>query len=494
MKSLSFKSGRSMSKYLISSVIFVFLLSAVTTPAFAQDDQSIVALKQMGKAFAGIAEKASPAVVWVTAEKKVNAGQLRQSPFSDQFPDDDFFKFFFGRPAPNRPGPRQHDYTQKAQASGFIVASDGYILTNNHVVADAEKITVNLTDDREFEATIVGTDPESEVAVIKIDANNLPTLAMGDSDTLEVGEWVLAIGTPFGLTHSVTAGIVSAKGRSGLGLADYENFIQTDAAINMGNSGGPLINLDGKAVGINTAIVGSQGNIGIGLAIPINMAKAVYDQLVESGKVVRGFLGVNIQDLTPKLADSFGLKDVKGVLIPSVNKDSAADKAGIKQGDIIVKFDGKDVKEANELRRRVAMLKPGTKVDVVVLRDGKEQTIKVELGEKPKNGEMGAGESATQNKLGLAVQNLTDELAERLGYKDLGGVVVSQVEPDSLANTAGIRQGMLIMEVNRKPVKNTKDFDEAIEQAVKEGSVVFLINNGNNGQYYVAIKLPKEKP
>ena len=429
------------SSFLKSMIVVLFL---ATAPVFAEDRSDIDILRKMGKAFASIAEKASPAVVGLRSERSVT----QQSPFDEPFDPfgDDFFEYFFRRQMPRQHQPRR----QLAQGSGFIISADGYILTNNHLVGESEKITVTLNDGREFEAKVIGTDPDSDVAVIKIDANNLPYLETADSDKLEVGEWILAIGNPFGLAHTVTAGIVSAKGRSGVGISTYEDFIQTDAAINPGNSGGPLLNLDCKVVGINTAIISrSGGNMGIGFAIPINLAKNVYEQLVESGTVTRGYLGVNIQDLTPELAKSFGLKDAKGVLIPNVTADSAAEKAGMKQGDIIVELDGVPIEKTKDLLNRVAMLKPGTKVEVVVLREGERKTLTVELGTRPKAEQAAAIRSDILDQLGITVQNLTPETAEHFGYKDETGVIVTNVEQGSLADFGGIVPGTLIVEVNR---------------------------------------------
>lgn len=480
--------------FLISSAFIIFFVTAVPLPA--QDTESIRALRQMGKAFAQIAEKASPAVVGIKAESLVAVSDrsysLRQWPFGDPF-EDDFFDQFFRRRSPHSRRPESQPKSRRvAQGSGFIVSADGYILTNNHVVANADTIKVKLADEREFEAKVIGTDPESEIAVIKIDANNLPTIEMADSDTLEVGEWVLAIGNPFGLSHTVTAGIVSAKGRSNVGLATYEDFIQTDAAINPGNSGGPLINLDGKVVGINTAIIGSGGNIGIGFAVPIDMAKAVYEDLIEGGAVVRGFLGVVPSDLTKAMADYFGLKDTKGVILNEVTEDSAADKAGLKQGDIIIEFNGKSVQKADKFRKQVAMLKPGTKVKVIVLREGDKKELTVELGERPAPQQLAAASRPeVLEQLGLTVRNLTDELAGRFGYEGLRGVVVTDVEAGSLAAFAGIRTGTLIMEVNRQPVKNTKEFNKAIKKATEKKSILLLIRDENHTRF-VALELPKD--
>jgi len=449
----------------------------------------------MGKAFSQIAEKASPAVVGIKAETKVSRDYpSQQRPFDDRFDpfNDDLFDWFFRRrsPSPRRRSPAP-EYRQLAQGSGFLVSADGYILTNNHLVGEADEVKVTLTDGREFTAKNIGTDPDSDIALVKIDAEDLPYLELADSDALEVGEWVIAIGNPFGLSHTVTAGIVSAKGRSGIGLTTYEDFIQTDAAINPGNSGGPLLNLDGQVIGINTAIVGSTGNIGIGLAIPVNMAKSIYDQLVESGTVVRGFLGVGIQDLTPELAESFGLEEAKGVLVPDVTPDSAAEKAGIEPGDVIIELDGKGVEKARELQNRIAMIKPGTKVELLILRDGKEKRLLAELSERPAKGQLTGGTSEVVDKLGIKVDNLTDQLARRFGYEDLTGVIITEVRPGSLAAMARIQPGTLIQEVNRKPVENTKQFDEQIKEAAEEGTVLLRIRYENYSRF-VVLSLPKD--
>ncbi len=484
------RQNKTLLRFSLISVLLLLFIAPLS--GFAQDSGTIDTLRQTGKAFAKIAEKASPAVVGIKAETtiKQNYPAMREQPFGepfDPFGDD----FFFRRRSPHQRSP-QPKSRRLAQGSGFIISADGYILTNNHLVGEAEKVMVKLADDRELEAKIIGTDPESDVAVIKIDGNDLAYLKLADSDVIEVGEWVLAIGNPFGLSHTVTAGIVSAKGRSNVGLAAFEDFIQTDAAINPGNSGGPLLNLDGDAVGINTAIISrSGGNMGIGLAIPINMAKAIYDQLIDSGTVVRGFLGVTIQDLTTELAASFDLKDTKGVLLSDVTEGSAAEKAGLKPGDIVVEFEGQPVERADNFRNRVAILKPGTKVEVVVLRDGKRKTFTVELGKRPTEAQIAAGQSEVLEQLGFAVRNLTDDLAQRLGYQGLAGVVVSQVEPGSLAGLAGITPGTLIQQVNRHPVGNTKEFDKAIKQAAGEGAVLLLIRDERYTRF-VVLKLPKK--
>jgi len=493
MQTFSFRAKKTASHHFVISILLILLLFSSPLPAVAQDTGTIETLRQTGKAFARIAEQASPAVVGIKAEKTITQEYptTRQSPFGSPFFDDDFFDYFFRRSVPNRRSP-QRKYHQQYQGSGFIISSDGYILTNNHLVGESDKVTVMLSDSRELEAKIIGTDPESDIAVIKIDAGNLPTLKLADSDALEVGEWVLAIGNPFGLSHTVTAGIVSAKGRSGIGVAAYEDFIQTDAAINPGNSGGPLLDLDGRVIGINTAIISrSGGNMGIGLAIPVNIAKNVYNQLIKGGTVVRGYLGVMIEDLKPEMADYFGLKDAKGVILPEVMKDSAAEKAGLKSGDIVIEFEGQPVENAREFRNHVAMLKPGTKVKMVVLRDGRRKTFTVELGKRPGQTQIAAEQPVPLEQLGLTVQALTNDLAEQLGYKQLTGVVVSSVEPGSLAYLAGIRRGMLIIEVNQTQVSNVEDFNTEFKKAEEKGMVLFLINNGQYNQYIV-LTLPKK--
>jgi len=495
MQTLSFRKNKSPLRYFVISLPLVLLILIALQPAFAQDTNSVETLRKIGKTFTEIAEKASPAVVGVKAEKTITYyPTIPDWPFGDPFDpfEDDFFDRFFRRRSPRESSP-ERKYQQLAQGSGFIISPDGYILTSNHLVGEADKVTVKLGENPDIEATVAGRDPDSDVAVIKIERKDLAYLELADSDALEVGEWVLAIGNPFGLSHTVTAGIVSAKGRSGFQLTTYEDFIQTDAAINPGNSGGPLLNLDGKVVGINTFIISrSGGNMGIGFAIPINMARTISKELIDTGKVVRGFLGVDIQDLEPELAASFGLKeDTKGVLVPNVRKGSAAEKAGLKHGDVIVEFDGQPVEKARELQKRVGLLKPGTEVKMVVLRDEKRKTLTVKLGERPSKEEIAVAPPEALEQLGLAVKDLTDELAERFGYEGLTGVIVTRVEPGSQAAQRGITAGTLIMEVNRTQVKNTKEFNKAIDKAKEKGRVLLLIRYEDYVRF-VVLKLSKE--
>jgi serine protease Do len=477
----------------MSSAVTVLLLFALPVSVFAEDEQGITALRRMGKAFSSIAEKTSGAVVGIKATS-VAKGNTESRRYSFGEPVDpfheDLFDYFFRRQSPRRY--EQMQPRQVAQGSGFLVAPDGYILTNNHLVGEADEISVTVGDNRKYKAKVIGADPETDVAVIKIDAENMPFLELADSDALEVGEWVIAIGNPFRLSHTVTAGIVSAKGRSQIGVADYEDFIQTDAAINFGNSGGPLLNLDGKVVGINTAIIGPGGNVGIGLAIPINMAKSIYEQLKASGKVVRGYLGVVIQDLEPGMSEFFGVDNGRGALVASVMEDSAADKAGIKSDDIIVEIEGEAVTGASELMNRVAARRPDSKVKLVVLRDGERKTLTVILDKRPPGGpQAGSEDAAAQNQLGLSVRTLTEDLAERLGYENLSGVVVAEVESGSLAQEYGIEPGMLITEVNRQPVRNVRQFNEALAKAQKGGKVLLRVSS-ESGTSIVFIPLSQE--
>ena len=476
--------------------VVAFLAWASFSHASTAQDNGIDSLRKTSQAFAAVAKKTSPGVVFIQVEKVVQgqpAGEF-SSPFGEQQSPfgDDFFKRFFGPSYPQeypRSSPQGPSQQQRVpgQGSGFIISEEGYILTNNHVVGGADKIMVKLQDGREFTAETIGTDPHSDIAVIKIDADKLPALAFGDSDALEVGEWVLAIGNPFGLSHTLTAGIVSAKGRSSVGLADYENFIQTDAAINPGNSGGPLVDLDGKAVGMNTAIFsGSGGYMRIGFAIPINMASSIAEQLIESGSVTRGYLGIVIQELTPELAKSFGLPDHNGILVAEVSPGSPAQKAGIEQGDVIVEFDGSPVTDVGVFRNRVSLKAPDSGQKMTILRDGKRRLLKVTIGRLPDQNEVAVETSNhTLGELGITVQTLTPELARKFDYPGENGVVITQVTSNSIAEEAGLQPGTLIQEVNRNKVRNVDDFKQALEQSKETGSVLLLARVGEYSRYLV---------
>ncbi len=475
-------------------ICWLALCCVIPVTGRGEENESIAILKRMGNAFASVAEKVSPGVVGVRSEKMV-ARSVQQMPFGQPFDpfSDDFFEYFFRRRTPQEEAPRR-EYRQRAQASGIIISKDGYIITNNHVVADAEKVMVDLVDGRMVEAEVIGTDPESDVAVVKVKADNLTPVALGSSETLQVGEWVLAIGNPLGLSHTVTAGIVSAKGRSGFNVATYENFIQTDAAINMGNSGGPLVNLNGEAVGINTFILGpGGGNIGIGFAIPINTVREVVDQLIKTGTVERGYLGVVPQDLTPELAEAFGLKATRGAVIAQVTEDSAAARAGLQRGDVVLEFGGIAIESATQFRNLVAGRKPGEEVQIVVLRDGERETLTAKLDRRPpaeelrgEQQEQRRRQDESQQRLGLTVQDLTPELAKRFGFRDLAGVIITRVVPGSEAAEKGLREGYVIREVNRQPVSNVQQFQEAVSQAISEDrSILLLVTDGQVSQYIV---------
>lgn len=437
--------------------------------------------------FVRLAKELNPVVVNISTTQVVKQKPMVPFPeFKNPFED------FFGDEFRNFGEAPEREFKRQSLGSGFIINKEGYILTNNHVVENAEEIIVTLSDkkEKEYKAKVVGKDVRLDVALIKIDANgDLPVAALGDSDKLDIGEWVMAIGNPFGLGHTVTAGIVSAKGRV-IGAGPYDNFIQTDAAINPGNSGGPLFNLKGEVVGINTAIIA--GGQGVGFATPINMAKDVLLQLKEKGKVTRGWIGVSIQEVTPDLAKSFGLKDKQGALVSSVNKDEPADKAGIKPGDIIVEFDGKEINEVSDLPRTVASITPGKTAKIKVIRDGKEKILTITISKMKEEEESaaveGKEETAPEKKLGFSVQSITPEIAKRMDLKDAEGVIVSQVKPDSPAGLAGIKSGDIIKEVNRREIKNIKEYKEAMKAISKDDTVLFRIVRGGN-TFYVAIKM-----
>jgi len=479
-------------------ILLLLLLSAASVlPAAAavSPDSGIENLRQTGKAFAAVAREVSPAVVFLQVEKtrEVRAGSARQ-----QLPGgDDLLEHFFGQPfrgAPRREEPAQERHSL-SQGSGFVftprqgaLPDRSYILTANHVIEGADRIQVKFQDGRSFDARVRGRDPKSDVAVIEIMAGGLPALELGDSDGLEVGEWVVAIGNPFGLSHTLTVGVVSAKGRTSLGISDYEDFIQTDAAINPGNSGGPLVNLEGRVVGINTAIFSrSGGYMGVGFAIPSNLASSIAEQLIASGAVVRGYLGIVIQSLTPELAESFGLQQAEGVLIAEVEKDSPAQRAGLRQGDVVVAYQGGPITDVGAFRNQVSLTAPGSRQQLTVMRAGERTDIEVvigTLGEEPLQ-ESAAIEHA--DALGLTVQTLTPQLAEQFGAAPGEGVVVSSVSPGSVAAAAGIQPGSVILQVDQKPVDSAAGFNRAVREAGAQRRVLLLIRAADS-QHYVVLR------
>ena len=388
-------------------------------------------------------------------------------------PFGDFFGPFFEGNPPRR-------VQTAGVGSGFVISQDGYILTNNHVVEDADQIKVKLSNGKEYEGKVVGRDPKTDLAIVKVErSSDLHPLTLGNSEDLKVGSWVVAIGSPFGLEQTVTAGIVSAKGRV-IGSGPYDNFIQTDASINPGNSGGPLVNMRGEVVGINTAII--PNGQGIGFAIPINTAKEIVPQLEEKGHVTRGWMGVSIQEVTPALAKSFDLKEKQGALVAQVVSGGPAEKAGIEQGDVILGFDGKEIAESKDLPRIVASTPVGKTVTVKLLRNGKVVDRQVKVGEMEEKADISKLPSSHKT-LGIVVQNLTPEIAKELGVKKDAGIVVTQVEPGSPAADAGIQTGDVIQQVNRKPVKNVEDFVQKVEKATDKDNVLLLIQRGQNSLF-----------
>ena len=433
----------------------------------------------------------SSSVVSIIAEQEIQAQRYFGFP-DDAFKDffgEDFFRRFFGAP----PQGQESKRTVRSLGSGVIVTKDGYILTNSHVVEEASKIRVLLKDNRDYEAEVVGTDPPSDVAVIKIDANDLPVATIGDAQKVTVGQWVIAVGNPFQLSHTVTAGIISATGRSSVGLAEYEDFIQTDASINPGNSGGALADLNGNVIGINTAIASpSGGNIGIGFAIPIDMAKQVMDELLSEGKVTRGYIGLWLQDMTDALARALDLEKSEGVLVADVEAGGPADRAGIERGDVIVKCDGETIRDGSQLKNKVAMTEPDSSLKLVLIRDGARQEVKVELEERPGKERPETRQRQTQGesskKIGVEVQALTPDIAQQLGYSKEKGIVVTRVVSGSPAAEAGLQSGDLIQEVNRQSIETVKQFEDAVTELESGDVAALLVRRGEN-TFFAALEI-----
>jgi serine protease Do len=458
------------------SLGFMFIRSKVVSEESRFDAANLntkrVAFDKGLPSLSELIKSVKPSVVNISTTTVVKGPDLherffggQQSPFKDFF-GNDFYEKFFGD-APKR------EFKHKSLGTGFIIDREGYILTNNHVVEKATTIKVKLSDEKEYDAKVVGKDAKTDIALIKISAKqNLPVAAFGDSDRLEVGDWVIAIGNPFGLEHTVTAGIVSAKGRV-IGAGPYDDFIQTDASINPGNSGGPLFNLKGEVVGLNTAIV--SGGQGIGFAIPINVAKEMLSQLKTKGKVARGWLGVVIQKVTPEIAKSFGLKDPEGALVSDVLEQSPAEKAGIKRGDIVVSFNGKRIKEMDMLPKLVGSTEIGKEAKVGIIRDGKEIEVSIVVDELKDESLQASRKMDVEKDFGLVVQNITAEIAKHLGLKDKSGVIITDVQPGSPAQDADLRSGDVIKEIDRRAIRNIVEFKDAMKKAkVKEGVVILV--------------------
>ena len=432
--------------------------------------------------FNHLAEIASPAVVNIRTVKTIKGGgpvfrQFQRDPWGKNSPFKEFFERYFG-------DDMQREFKQPSLGSGFIIDESGFVVTNNHVIEDADQIKVKLKDEREFDAKIVGRDPNTDLALLKIaSGQNLPTITMGDSDALKVGEWVVAIGSPFGLEHTVTAGIVSAKGRV-IGSGPYDDFIQTDASINPGNSGGPLLNMNGEVIGINTAIVASGS--GIGFAIPINLAKDIIMALKNEGEVTRGWLGVAIQDLNGDMAEYYGIEDKKGVFVADVFEGDPADQAGIKAKDIILEVNGEKIKTSRQLTSMIAGIAVGDHARIKILRDGKEKTLKVKIAKRTEDKLSARARPKEQaEEFGIRVSDLKPEIVQQFNIDETSGVIVTHVESGSKGDDAGVRPGDIIKEINRKPVKNTEDY-QAILQELSSGDAVNLFLRRKNAGFLVA--------
>ena len=469
-----------LARFFSVQILVIGLVAALSQP-------TVSAAKVISPDFVVLAKKLNPTVVNIRTSKNIKPKQRlrrpqQQNPFGNNFLDD-----FFNRYLDEMP--QQRPRREQSLGTGFIISPDGYILTNNHVVNGADEVMVKLSDGREVKGEIKGTDEKVDLALIKInEKEQLPFAELGDSENLDVGEWVMAIGNPFGLSHTVTAGIVSAKGRV-IGSGPYDDFIQTDASINPGNSGGPLFNAEGRVIGVNTAIIAGGGG-GIGFAIPINVAKTIISQLRESGKVTRGYLGVRFQPLTADLAKSFGLDSDKGALIALVEKDTPAEKAGLKAGDVIVEYDGKLINEGSELPRYVAATPIDKKVRIVIFRDGAKKDLSLVVGElKDKDGESGSESNKENDKIGITVEEIRKDLAERLGLRDSNGLVITDVKPGSSAEEAGVTAGSIVFEINGHRPETVSAYN-AIVAALKKGDVMRLLLRRPDGTaHYVALKV-----
>ncbi|MBN4067230.1 DegQ family serine endoprotease [Simkania negevensis] len=478
-----------------------FLLSSYYGVAQGNNDtvSGDAILRATSKAFSDVAKKTTPGVVYIEA-KRIETLQSRSSRYpqgADPYGmfEDDFFKRFFGIPdqLPPHHGEQQPQLMVRTQGSGFLISEDGYILTNHHVVANATEIMVTIGDNKQIEAEVIGTDPKTELALIKVEGNNYPFLCLGDSDALEVGEWVIAIGQPLGLEATVTVGIVSAKGRNDLNLTPIEDYIQTDAAINPGNSGGPLLNLDGDVIGINTAIASPTGSyIGVGFAIPSNLAQHIVDQLMNKGEVSRGFVGVSLQPIDADIAAALGLDQAGGALVAEVVKGSPADAAGIKQGDIILKFNNIQIKSLGAFRNAVALMEPGEKLILTVNRNGKTLLLNIIVGLYPSE----KHETTEKNivaTIGLEVEPLTKETAQQWGYFNEQGLLITKVAKDSPAAAAGLRPGSLVITVNREPVHTQEEFEQALEKISETTKSALLLVRQGKTIRFIIIKIGNKK-
>lgn len=460
-------------------------------PLFAAEKGPVSLEQSLSQDFVRIVEKVSPAVVSITAEK---LEKISGFSFDEGWPFEDFWDRFFGNP--QRPNDRQREYRTQAQGTGFFISSDGYILTNNHIVENSVKITIKTNKEKEYEAKLIGRDAATDLALLKIEGKDFPYAVLGDSSAIRVGEWVLAIGNPFGMERTVTAGIISAKGRQlGLGgnVPTYEDFIQTDAAINRGNSGGPLINLRGEVIGINSNIITpSGGNIGIGFAIPSDLAKKVVTQLKEKGRVVRGRLGIRGTDVTESIKKQFKLSVDRGVIISQVEPDSPADKAGLKKYDVILEINGQPVENWKDLRFKVADIQPGQTVTLKIVREGKEMTVKATVDElEPETSQ--PSEEKTDKDIGLSLTPLSPQVARRYGLTTTEGLLITDVRDYSAAQRAGLQPGDIILEVNRTKVSSVKEFRDILKATPSGEEIILLVRREGDGQkfdFIVTLRVP----
>ncbi len=459
-------------------------------------EEKMTEMRDFSEGFTTVAEYVTPSIVTVETEKTVKVRTWDPfggtDPFGDFFGGDDMFRRFFG--GPNN---RQQERQVQGLGSGVIVKEDGYIITNNHVIAEVDKIKITLSNGKQYEGKLIGRDPRTDLAVIKIDLKGLPAIKMANSDQVKVGQWALAVGNPFSksLSHTVTAGIISGLGRSSVTTDTDIDFIQTDAAINPGNSGGALVNLKGELVGINAAIVSRSGGFeGIGFAIPSNIATSVMDQLIKSGKVIRGYVGISMQDVDESIAKAMNLKTPKGALVAQVVKDSPGEKAGLRQGDVIIKIDGKEIEDMAAVRRTVGSKKPGTNVEFTVIREGSEREITVTLAEAP--GEMIASSdesSAKQSveRMGMEVSNVNGDLASKFGLNAGDkGVIITNIERGGAAFNGGLREGDLIKRVGKDNITNIKDYADAVNKIQPGETALFLVNRRGNSMF-IAFSVPK---
>jgi serine protease Do len=467
--------------FLCAVAIFV-IIAPMNLIAADKSPQPLAVAKDLGNAFVEVAKKVKPSVVSIRSERTVTVspGEGFGEDFFKGSPFEDFFKRYGGPPRKQR---------QVGEGSGVIVDGRGYILTNHHVVANADKLSIRLLDGRELQGSIQGSDPKTDLAVIRVEDRELPVASLGDSDKIQVGEWAIAIGSPFGLQETVTVGVISAKGRTGLGTGTYEDFLQTDASINPGNSGGPLVNIDGEVIGINAMII--QPGQGIGFAIPINLAKAIMLQLIDRGKVVRPWVGIGLQDLSPELMKSFNVTEKEGAVVSQVFEGSPAEKAGFKVGDIIITLDGVKIKNSQDVVREVLKKQVGQRVRFGVLREGKEIDVSATTVEMPaEKKDARAAASEKKEWFGLHVTTVTPDIVRELGLSRTEGVVVQEVDPGSPGANAGLRKGDVIVEVNRQKIKDEDEYQQAMEKVKPDQGALFLVNRGGS-TFFVSVKEEK---